>query len=393
MTMAAIDRLNRDPDQMSITNGPVITQCDLTETGIQIHWSDGRSAHFLYLWLRDNCLCELCYHPQAWEKMHDILDIDPDIKAETCEIADGVLAISWAPDGHRSRFTSEWLRRFCYADWARAERRPKLTTWGAEISNQIPRVDHTAVMTTDEGLRQWLSQLREFGFSIVTGTPCETDQVTKTAERIGFLRQTHFGVDYSVIAKDNPDNVAYTPIKVASHTDLSNCEMPPGIQMLHCIKFEAKGGQSVLVDGFAVAEKLRAEDPDAFDILTRTSIPSRFHDHDWDISFRSPVITLDDVGDFSEIRYNRQLEAPLDLSEEEIVPYFRARQAYTRILRRSEQELRFRLNPGEIMTFHNRRVMHGREAFDAGSGARHLQGCYVDCDQAWSRLRVLERQH
>ena len=41
-------------------------------------------------------------------------------------------------------------------------------------------------------------------------------------------------------------------------------------------------------------------------------------------------------------------------------------------------------------TTDNHRVLHGRTAFDADSGRRHLQGCYVDRDELRSRLRVLE---
>jgi gamma-butyrobetaine dioxygenase len=39
--------------------------------------------------------------------------------------------------------------------------------------------------------------------------------------------------------------------------------------------------------------------------------------------------------------------------------------------------------------FDNRRVMHGRDAFDSSSGMRHLRGCYVDRTEFQSRLRVL----
>jgi gamma-butyrobetaine dioxygenase len=40
------------------------------------------------------------------------------------------------------------------------------------------------------------------------------------------------------------------------------------------------------------------------------------------------------------------------------------------------------------MAFDNQRVMHGRTAYT--TGARHLQGCYVDKDSLHSRIRVLE---
>ena len=51
-----------------------------------------------------------------------------------------------------------------------------------------------------------------------------------------------------------------------------------------------------------------------------------------------------------------------------------------------------RLKPGDMWAFDNRRVLHARRAFDPSSGARHLQGAYVDRDEISSRWRVLRRE-
>ncbi len=45
---------------------------------------------------------------------------------------------------------------------------------------------------------------------------------------------------------------------------------------------------------------------------------------------------------------------------------------------------------GDLVGFDNRRILHGRDAFESG-GARHLRGCYADHDDNDSRLRVLRR--
>jgi gamma-butyrobetaine dioxygenase len=47
--------------------------------------------------------------------------------------------------------------------------------------------------------------------------------------------------------------------------------------------------------------------------------------------------------------------------------------------------------PGDLVMFDNRRVLHGRDSFDPQGGQRHLQGCYVDRDDVYSRLRILQR--
>jgi gamma-butyrobetaine dioxygenase len=53
--------------------------------------------------------------------------------------------------------------------------------------------------------------------------------------------------------------------------------------------------------------------------------------------------------------------------------------------------MRFRLSPGELMAFDNRRVLHGRAGFDPDSGSRLLRGCYGEREELESRLRILYR--
>ena len=47
--------------------------------------------------------------------------------------------------------------------------------------------------------------------------------------------------------------------------------------------------------------------------------------------------------------------------------------------------------PGDLVGFDNRRILHGRDAFDPGAGRRRLRGCYLDHDDLFSRLRVVRR--
>jgi gamma-butyrobetaine dioxygenase len=45
------------------------------------------------------------------------------------------------------------------------------------------------------------------------------------------------------------------------------------------------------------------------------------------------------------------------------------------------------------MLFDNRRVLHGRAAYESESGNRHLRGCYIDRDELRSRIRLLQGNH
>ncbi|MDF2763810.1 MAG: gamma-butyrobetaine,2-oxoglutarate dioxygenase, partial [Rhodospirillales bacterium] len=165
----------------------------------------------------------------------------------------------------------------------------------------------------------------------------------------------------------------------------------PGYQLLHCLVADAPGGDTLLVDGFAAAERMRAKDPDGFELLARVPRPFRFADAASDLRAHFPIIGLGYDGAVKEIHFNNRSAAPLDIPAELVEPYMEAYRRFARILARPELTLVLRLAPGDLVVMENGRALHGRSGFDPNAGARHLQGCYVDKDGVESRHRVLSR--
>ncbi len=271
------------------------------------------------------------------------------------------------------------------ADIAPHHWRADLTTLG------IPRFSGPQIRAEDRVLDAWMRETARFGLSIVDGLGDQIDAGVDVAERIGFLRKTNFGTTFEVVSMPDPNNLAYTPVALPLHSDLPNQEVPPGFQFLHCLANQAEGGGSIFADGFAIADDLRAQDPDAFRLLSDVPIPFRFHDQHYDIRVRKPAITLDHDRRLLEIRYNAHIAAIFDMSAEIMPAYYRAYRAFMRMTRDPKYRLSFKLESGEMVVFDNRRVLHGRDAFDPSTGYRHLHGCYVDRGEFLSRLRVLAR--
>jgi len=310
---------------------------------------------------------------------------------ETLKIDGENLVITWS-DGHLTEFKGDWLNYHCYSDQALNSRKEKLNLWNGDISNSIPEIEYDVIMQEDRGLLHWLDMMVEYGFALVRNTPTIHGEVCKLASKISFLRETNFGREFEVISKANPNNVAYTAISLQSHSDLPNWELPPGTQFLHCLKSEATGGESTLVDGFAVAEMLKRENPDAYELLKSQAIPFRFHDEEWDLTHEAPTIGCNSEGDYTDIRYHSALTAPLQISSEKVLPFYQAYRALTKIVRAPENILKLKLMPGDVMVFNNRRILHGRAQFDPTSGDRRLEGCYVDNDAILSKRRVLRKK-
>ncbi|MDX1737059.1 MAG: TauD/TfdA family dioxygenase [Alphaproteobacteria bacterium] len=361
---------------------------------LTIEFSSGLKSRFHWLWLRENCLCSQCHHPQTWERVIDTFTLDQKLVASSQVISEECdqVVLKWE-DGHTTTYDADWLFTRAYDGHVPQEDLPAVETWQTDIASNMPQVEAKNILEGNAGLEEFISQLRKFGFSIVKNLSPEIGMVEKLAKRVGYLRDTHFGIDFTVESKPDPNNVAYTAIELKAHTDLPNLETPPGIQFLHCLHFEAEGGESILVDGFAAALKLKEENPQAYNDLTRIPVNYRFVDKEWDLRWASPAIRLDYQGQLEEIRYHNALTTTRSASFDDMTALYDGLALFTDILRRPEFELRFKLNPGEVMVFHNRRVLHGRAAFDPNSGPRMLRGCYVDCDQAWSKLRVLRGQN
>jgi gamma-butyrobetaine dioxygenase len=167
----------------------------------------------------------------------------------------------------------------------------------------------------------------------------------------------------------------------------------PTLQILYCLDNSAEGGENTVVDGFRAALRLRDEDPDGFDLLTRYC--ARFeYAGETDVRLRSrrPVIELAPDGELSAIRFNNRSGAAItDVPFEHMSGYYRALRRLAAIIDDPAMAVSFKLAPGDSFIVDNTRVLHGRRGY-AGTGSRWLQGCYADKDGLLSTLAVIEAE-
>lgn len=366
---------------------------ELGEHSLQLYWDDGHCSEFHYLWLRDNCPCTQCVSPLTREQLFEICDVPLEIRPEKASLNAGYLEIRWSDGGHESRYHPGWLREHCYSEAARAQRQWQPHVWDkACIEQQLPEFEYAAVMDDDASLLHWLRQQRDYGIALIRHTDTTPGTVARVANRISFIRETNFGTLFDVQARPDANSAAYTNVRLPLHTDLPTRELQPGLQFLHCLENDASGGESILVDGFRIAEHMREQHPEAFAALS--ILPMEFYNKDRhsDYRFRSPALVCDSRGQVVEVRLANFLRGPLDLPSDQVVRLYRAYRIFIQLTREARFQFFYRLLPGDLVVFDNRRVLHARNAFDLQQGRRHLQGCYVDRDELLSRIRVLERE-
>lgn len=361
---------------------------------LAITWSDGRVSPFHHQWLRDNCACSQCVYGVTREQLLEIVDVAETLSPQRTRVDEqGHLLVDWQ-DGHRSRFHPGWLRAHAYDEASRAERRaqraqPRL--WGAELAEQLPQFDFHRVLEDDGALLQWLLALRDIGLTQLIGVPSGPGALQQIGRRISFIRESNFGVLFDVQSKADADSNAYTAFNLPLHTDLPTRELQPGLQFLHCLVNDAQGGESIFVDGFAIAEALHQEAPELFHILCSTPVEFRNKSRSSDYACQAPIIALDVDGRVSEVRMANFLRGPFDAPVERMPALYAAYRRFIGMTREPRFRVQRRLAAGQLWCFDNRRTLHARSEFDPASGARHFQGCYIDRDELLSRIRVLQR--
>ena len=65
------------------------------------------------------------------------------------------------------------------------------------------------------------------------------------------------------------------------------------LQIFHCLEHNGEGGFTSLVDGFYVAERLRAEDKEAFNRLETTPVRHEYKERNKNICSLAPIIQTD----------------------------------------------------------------------------------------------------
>lgn len=364
---------------------------------------DADHLRFPFVWLRDNCQCSTCFHQDSRSRTIDIESFDINSKPRVVKVANDKMTISWS-DGHLSEYNFEWLKEHSFhlhsqESWLSSMYRLPRKTWTAKsFENILSRYKFHDVLKSDAVLYKWLVSLATFGVSIIEDAPAKTTSVRLLAERVAFIRKTHYGEEFSVRAKPGTTNVAYLSANLQLHTDLPYYNYKPGVNLLHClVQTESDGGSNLLTDSLAVADWLKTDFNSSYQALTQTVVDwndigqedgNHFHS-----IHRAPVICEDRFGEIERINFSQpQRDSHFNVPLDKVKPWYEAMDKFTKAILSSDYCVTYKMKEGEILTFDNIRLVHGRKKYeDSGNSIRHVIGGYLDWDEIWSRIRVLKK--
>ncbi|KAL3196761.1 hypothetical protein MRX96_015378 [Rhipicephalus microplus] len=362
--------------------------------------------------LRDSCRCQACVHPPTQEKQLNSAQIDPKIQPLSWDVENNaqLLEVFWPQSArrppHASTYSAEWLHQFSQLfqpkereaepspikvaatpaasaaepmalpqphddikDEAYTNKKSSVILWNRdEIEENPPEVEYEDFMGTRAGLKKMLKNVCKYGISVLKGVPLHELEVISVARRMGYIRETGYGLTFDVRYNADPKtHLSYTG--------------------------EA-GGKSFFVDGFYAAQWLRYNYPEHFKILSTTPVIFSFLDAERDRWFREswPVISVDYMGKLKDIHFSPfSMRPPLLPPQDKVAAYYEALRLFAQRIEQSTLQYSFYLSPGDLVVLNNRRILHGRTSYDPTKVDRHLKGCYMDLDELKSLYEKMRK--
>lgn len=366
-------------------------------TAVELAWTSGAIARFHALWLRDNAHDAATRSPGNGQRLVTIFDIPSATKVAAAQVSNaGDLALTFAPENKSISYSGAWLAEHVYdrkGDQRPGWISPEIETWDSTFRPNIPVAGHGRCLADRADFGRWLAAIRRYGFGVMSGIPLASGALIDIAQMFGFVRETNYGKWFEVRAEVNPNNLAYTNLGLQAHTDNPYRDPVPTLQLLSCIENTVEGGESVVVDGFHAALRLREEDPAGFALLTRHCARFEYSGSAGvRLESKRPMIELGPDGELIAIRFNnRSAAAFTDVPYDDMEGYYEAYRRFAEIIEDPAMEVTFKLQPGELFIVDNTRVLHARKGFSS-SGTRWLQGCYADKDGLLSTLAAIEHE-
>jgi gamma-butyrobetaine dioxygenase len=368
----------------------MITEARIDGDTLSLAWSDGTRHPFHALWLRERSDSPDNRDPGTGLRVTQAAFLPLDLKITAAEVdAAGALQLTFS-DGHACGYAADELRHCISRIWP-DDLVGEKALWDGSLAN-LPEMSCPRLLDDERAVLELLDTTARHGFSMVRDIPIDEGALEAFAERVGPVRTTNWGRITDVRSMENPYDLTMTPRSLSPHADNPYRLPGPGYIFLECLRMSDVGGESTIVDGFCAAQRLRAADPEAFEVLTQVAPGFRHAEDEAILEHAGPLIELGYDGDVRRIRYSNRTEQVPPLEPALLTKYYAARQAFADLIFAPEMTLTIKLKPGDGMVLDNFRILHGRTAFDPATGDRHLRHCYMDRDVVSSRQKVLLRR-
>ena len=356
----------------------------------KVLFNNGSSSQEIHpFWLRERVSNEKYFDNNTQQRKFDPTFLNTDISIKSARISNDLLEVNFNDGVNFKLEINKIIQEFSKDDFLiQSISKEK---WDSTLGN-INKYNFYDEIYESKEMYNLLTEFYKYGFVIFKDVPTNDNFIVKFANSIGSVRRTNFGEHFNVKSVPNPNDLAYTSLPLAPHTDNPYRNPVPCIQLLHCITNEVSGGFSTLVDGYTVTEDLKKDFKEYYDILTKVKVKFKFIDKDVVLEGWSELIKLDENKKFKQVKFSPRLDFVPILNKDQLDLYYKARNKISSMYNSDKYKIEFKLMSGDLLMMDNYRLLHGRTEFDANEGNRFLQGAYIDFDSTEGKLRHLKRK-
>ncbi|MDC3004938.1 TauD/TfdA family dioxygenase [Candidatus Pelagibacter sp.] len=350
---------------------------------INILFSNNKEDNFLNIWLRDHARDEDSWDHRSNQRKIFTAKLDPKLHIKKAILKDNGKSVDilWSdlkkPINYSSNFFLENSNKSQKIN-------NNIKIWDKKDIGEEIYTDFQSTITND-GFKEFLEKLYKFGFVVIQNCKTEMSSVEKIANKIGYVRESIFGGLWSFESNNDMADSAYTQDELRPHTDSTYSNDAPGLQLLLCCHYEATGGESIMVDGFKIAEKIYKENRDLYTLLSEIEVTGQYIGDGVFLEAKRPIFKLNSNKELVQVSFNNYDRAAFRMDDEKTLKFYDAIREFDLIANNREYQWRHILKPGELLIFNNWRILHGRGSF---KGDRKMSGCYINKEDFDSSCRM-----
>ena len=350
---------------------------------INILFSNNKEDNFLNIWLRDHARDEDSWDHRSNQRKIFTAKLDPKLHIKKAILKDNGKSVDilWSdlkkPINYSSNFFLENSNNSQKIN-------NNIKIWDKKDIGEEIYTDFQNTITND-GFKEFLEKLYKFGFVVIQNCKTEMSSVEKIANKIGYVRESIFGGLWSFESNNDMADSAYTQDELRPHTDSTYSNDAPGLQLLLCCHYKATGGESIMVDGFKIAEKIYKENKDLYTLLSEIEVTGQYIGDGVFLEAKRPIFKLNSNKELVQVSFNNYDRAAFRMDDEKTLKFYDAIREFDLIANNREYQWRHILKPGELLIFNNWRILHGRGSF---KGDRKMSGCYINKEDFDSSCRM-----
>ena len=361
----------------------MIKEIKILSNELQVTFDNKMHDNFPNIWLRDHAKDDLNWDARSNQRKTYTAKTDPNIQIKNAEVTDGgkSVKILWSDFKTPITYSSDFLSNNLINKDLNYN---PINLWKSdEVKNEVFVTYEDAI--NEKKFKNFLNKLYKYGFCVIQNCEKNINSVEKIANKIGYVRQSIFGGLWSFESDENMADSAYTQEELRPHTDSTYSNDAPGLQLLLCRHYNAEGGHSIMVDGFKIAEDIKNQNNEIYQILTSVDVTGEYKGDGVALRASRPILKLDKNKNLVQVSFNNYDRAPFRLQNNEMIQFYEALKEFDIMANSDDYQWKRVLKPGELLIFNNWRVLHGRSLF---KGSRKMSGCYINKEDFDSCCRM-----